>query len=45
MTSPLTDPANEPELIDVAEHGDAMDDPEYRRLLGLEESQEPTTER
>lgn len=41
MTSPLTDPDNEPELLDVAEHGDAMDDPQYRRLLGLDELEPP----
>ncbi|MFD0889157.1 hypothetical protein ACFQ08_31880 [Streptosporangium algeriense] len=29
--------SDEPELLDVAEHGDALDDPEYRELLGLDE--------
>lgn len=33
--SAFTDPANEPVLLDIEEHGDALEDPEYRALLGL----------
>jgi len=40
MTEPrqsaLTDPADEPLFLDVAQHGDAFDDPGYRALLGLD---------
>ncbi|WP_431892670.1 hypothetical protein [Micromonospora haikouensis] len=36
MPDPTTPPLlDDPELRDVAEQGDALDDPEYRALLGL----------
>lgn len=37
MTDHLPPLLVDPQLYDVAEQGDAMDDPEYRALLGLDD--------
>ena len=35
--SALTSPHDQPDLRDIEVHGDVLDDPEYRKLLGLDE--------
>lgn len=35
MSTPPSGFDDQPVLVDVDEHGDALDDPEYRDLLGL----------
>ena len=34
--SALTDPGEQPRFLDIAEHGDCRDDPEWRAMLGLD---------